>query len=331
MKAFITRVIPDAGLQLLQDAGITITQWTEKRDLTPEELINACQQHDALLSSGANNINAHFLNECKHLKVIALLSVGYDNVDVPEATRLNIPIGNTPGVLSGATADTAFLLMLAASRKAFYVHKKILKGEWKFFDPTTDLGIELNGKTLGIFGLGKIGFELAKKCVGAYNMKVIYHNRQHNVDAEKALNAVRVSFDELLQQSDVLSVHTALTAETKGIFNTTAFSKMKPSSIFINTARGAIHNEEDLRAALESGAIWGAGLDVTNPEPMLPDNPLLNMPNVAILPHIGSATVDTRNAMSVIAAKNVIAGLGGARLPHIVNPEIYQDWNRITC
>jgi lactate dehydrogenase-like 2-hydroxyacid dehydrogenase len=221
--------------------------------------------------------------------------------------------------------------MLAASRKAFYVHKKILKGEWKFFDPTTDLGIELNGKTLGIFGLGKIGFEMAKRCVGAYNMKVIYHNRQHNVDAEKALNAVRVSFDELLQQSDVLSVHTALTAETKGIFNTTAFSKMKPSSIFINTARGAIHNEEDLRAALESGTIWGAGLDVTNPEPMLPDNPLLNMPNVAILPHIGSATVDTRNAMSVIAAKNVIAGLGGARLPHIVNPEIYQDWNRITC
>ncbi|SEW44979.1 Lactate dehydrogenase [Chitinophaga sp. YR573] len=331
MKAFITRVIPDAGLQLLQDAGITITQWTEKRDLTPEELINACQQHDALLSSGANNINAHFLNECKHLKVIALLSVGYDNVDVPEATRLNIPIGNTPGVLSGATADTAFLLMLAASRKAFYVHKKILKGEWKFFDPTTDLGIELNGKTLGIFGLGKIGFEMAKKCAGAYNMKVIYHNRQHNAEAEKALNAVKVSFDELLQQSDVLSVHTALTAETKGIFNTTAFSKMKPSSIFINTARGAIHNEEDLRAALESGAIWGAGLDVTNPEPMFADNPLLNMPNVAILPHIGSATVDTRNAMSVIAAKNVIAGLGGTKLPHIVNPEIYQDWNRITC
>jgi len=331
MKAFITRVIPDAGLQLLQDAGITITQWTEKRDLTPEELINACKQHDALLSSGANNINAHFLNECKHLKVIALLSVGYDNVDVPEATRLNIPVGNTPGVLSGATADTAFLLMLAASRKAFYVHKKILKGEWKFFDPTADLGIELNGRTLGIFGLGKIGFELAKKCVGAYNMKVIYHNRQHNVDAEKALNAVRVSFDELLQQSDVLSVHTALTAETKGIFNATAFSKMKPSSIFINTARGAIHNEDDLRVALESGTIWGAGLDVTNPEPMQPGNPLLNMPNVAILPHIGSATVDTRNAMSVIAAKNVIAGLSGTRLPHIVNPEIYQDWNRITC
>ncbi|WP_090104911.1 D-glycerate dehydrogenase [Chitinophaga sp. CF118] len=331
MKVFITRVIPDAGLQLLQNAGITVTQWTEKRDLTPTELIDACKQHDALLSSGANNIDANFLNECKHLKVIALLSVGYDNVDVKAATQLNIPIGNTPGVLSGATADTAFLLMLAASRKAFYVHKKILKGEWKFFDPTTDLGIELNGKTLGIFGLGKIGFELAKKCMGAYNMKVIYHNRGNNEEAEEKLNAIKVSFDELLQQSDVLSVHTALTPETKGIFNTTAFSKMKPSAIFINTARGSIHNEEDLKKALEAGTIWGAGLDVTNPEPMAKDNPLLDMPNVAILPHIGSATVDTRNAMSVIAAKNTIAGLAGLRLPHIVNPEIYQDWSKISC
>jgi lactate dehydrogenase-like 2-hydroxyacid dehydrogenase len=331
MKVFITRVIPDAGLQLLEHAGITITQWTEKRDLTQKELIDACKQHDALLTSGANNIDAHFLHECKHLKVIALLSVGYDNVDVKTATSLNIPIGNTPGVLSGATADTAFLLMLAVSRKAFYVHKKIAKGEWKFFDPTADLGIELNNKTLGVFGLGKIGFELAKKCVGAYNMKVIYHNRSHNEEAEKALNAVRVSFDELLEQSDVLSVHTALTPETKGIFNAAVFSKMKPASIFINTARGAIHNEADLTAALQAGTIWGAGLDVTSPEPMATDNPLLDMPNVAVLPHIGSATVEARNAMAVLAAKNIIAGLSGLKLANMVNPEVWQDWNRITC
>lgn len=331
MKVFITRVIPDAGLQLLHKAGITVTQWTEKRDLTPTELIEACQQHDALLSSGANSIDANFLNACKHLKVIALMSVGYDNVDVKEATRLNIPIGNTPGVLSGATADTAFLLMLAASRKAFYVHKKIQKGEWKFFDPTADLGIELNGKTLGIFGLGKIGFEMARKCVGAYDMKVIYHNRGTNEEAESKLNAVRVSFNELLEQSDVLSVHTALTPETKGVFNTAAFSKMKPSSIFINTARGGIHNEKDLKAALEAGSIWGAGLDVTNPEPMAKDDPLLDMPNVAILPHIGSATVETRDKMAILAARNIIAGLGGVKLPNTVNPEIHQDWNRITC
>lgn len=316
MKVFITRNIPAIGLQLLKEAGIETTVWTERRDITPEELIQICKEHDAMLSSGPNKINRSFLEACKHLKVISLLSVGYDNVDIDAAKELGVPIGNTPGVLSGATADTAFLLMLAVSRKAFFLHKEIINGNWNFWDPTANLGIELNGKTLGIFGLGKIGFELAKKCIGAYNMKVIYHNRGHNEEAERELSAVRVSFDELLQQSDVVSVHTALTPETSGIFNKTVFSKMKSSAIFINTARGAIHNEEDLVAALEKGTIWGAGLDVTNPEPMEPGNPLLNMPNVAILPHIGSATVETRNAMATIAAKNVIAGLKGEKLPN---------------
>jgi lactate dehydrogenase-like 2-hydroxyacid dehydrogenase len=318
MRVFITRKIPAAGLQLLQAAGFDVTEWTERRDQTQDELITTCQQYDALLSSGPIKIDRHFLEACCHLKVIALLSVGYDNVDVEAAKQLNIPIGNTPGVLSGATADTAFLLLLAVSRKAFFMHQEILRGNWNFWDPTANLGIELNGKTLGIMGLGKIGFELARKCVGAYNMKVIYHNRGHNEEAEKELGAVRVSFDELLQQSDVVSVHTSLTPETKELFNAAAFSKMKSSAIFINTARGGVHNEQDLTAALVNGTIWGAGLDVTNPEPMAADNPLLSMPNVVILPHIGSATVDTRNAMSVIAAKNIIAGLKGEPLPHAV-------------
>jgi lactate dehydrogenase-like 2-hydroxyacid dehydrogenase len=257
------------------------------------------------------------------LKVISLHSVGFDSVDVEEATRLKIPIGNTPGVLSGTTADTAFLLMLSASRKAFYQHKRILKGEWNFFDPTANLGIELHDKTIGIYGLGSIGYEMAKRCVAMYNMKVIYHNRHNNLEVEKELNAVKVSFDDLLAQSDVLSVHVPLSQETKGKFDKSVFNKMKPSSIFINTARGAIHNEEDLIQALEEGKIWGAGLDVTNPEPMLADNPLLMMPTVAVLPHIGSATVETRNAMSLRAAENIIAGLKGERLPYPVNPEIY--------
>ncbi|MVT10692.1 2-hydroxyacid dehydrogenase [Chitinophaga tropicalis] len=318
MKVFITRNIPATGLQLLREAGIETTIWTDRRDLTPDELISRCKEHDALLSSGPNKIDRSFLEACKHLKVVSLLSVGYDNVDVEAAKTLGIPVGNTPGVLSGATADTAFLLMLSVSRKAFFMHKEILKGNWNFWDPTANLGIELNGKTLGILGLGKIGFELAKKCIGAYDMKVIYHNRGRNEEAEKKLGAVRVSFDELLQQSDVVSVHTALTPETTGIFDKAAFSKMKPSSIFINTARGGVHNEPDLVAALQNGMIWGAGLDVTNPEPMEPGNPLLEMPNVAILPHIGSATEETRAAMSVIAARNVIAGLKGDKLPHSV-------------
>ena len=323
MKVFITRVIPEKGLQLLQEAGLELTQWTEKRDPTPAELIEYCKQHDALLSVGPNKINSRFLQECHHLKVIALHAVGFDNVDVPAATALKIPIGNTPGVLSNATADTAFLLMLAVSRKAFYMHKQIGKGQWGFFEPTANLGMELTGKTLGIAGLGKIGFEMAKRCIGAYGMKVIYHNRHTNQEAEEVLKAERVSFDELLAQSDVLSVHTALTPETQGMFNKAAFDKMKRSAIFINAARGSIHNETDLINALNEKVIWGAGLDVTNPEPMAADNPLLEMPNVAILPHIGSATEEARDAMAIMAAKNIIAGLKGERLPFVVNPEIY--------
>lgn len=319
MKAFITRKIPDVGLQLLRAAGVTVTAHTELRELTQEELITACQANDALLSvGGGNKIDAVFLNACSHLKVVSLMSVGYDNVDVAEATRLGIPIGNTPGVLSNATADTAFLLMMAAARKAFYLHNTIARGEWGFFEPTKNLGVELNGKTLGVFGLGKIGAALAKKCIGAYDMKLIYHNRRRNEAAEQALGAQWVTFDELLQQSDVLSLHAALTPETKGLFDEQAFRKMKSSSIFINTARGAMHNEMHLLKALQEHRIWGAGLDVTNPEPMEPDNPLLQMPNVAVLPHIGSATVEARNGMAVIAAQNLIAGLKGEALPHAV-------------
>lgn len=323
MKVFITRKIPQAGIEKLKNAGIEIIEWTEKRPLTQQELIDYCKECDALLSAGYNNLNAFFLNECKHLKVIALHSVGYDIVDIAAADRLKIPVGNTPGVLNSATADVAFLLMLAVSRKAFYSYEKILKGEWNFFEPTAGLGVELAGKTLGIFGLGSIGFDMAKRCVGAYDMKVIYHNRSHNLKAENELNAEMVSFDELLKRSDVLSVHTNLSPETKGMFDKTAFQNMKRSSIFINTARGAIHNEQDLIAALQNEIIWGAGLDVTNPEPMQKDNPLLTMPTVAILPHIGSATIEARNGMAEIAADNIIAGLNGKRLPFPVNPEIY--------
>lgn len=316
MKVFISGNIAESGLKLLEENNISITKWTESRQITAEELIAVCQEFDALISVGPNKIDSAFLNACSHLKVIGLHSVGFDNVDVATAKKLNIPVGNTPGVLSGATADTAFLLMLAVSRKAFYLHKKIIKGQWQNYEPTPELGMELNGKTLGIYGMGKIGLEMAKKCIGAYQMPVIYHNRNRNLEAEKEIGAKYVSYVELLAQSDVISVHTALTPETKDKFDMEHFKQMKPSSIFINTARGGIHNETDLIKALEEKIIWGAGLDVTNPEPMQADNPLLNMESVAVLPHIGSATEETRSAMANLVAKNVIAGLNGESLPH---------------
>jgi glyoxylate reductase len=323
MNVFITKKIMPLASQLLEEAGIKVTQWDERKPLSKEELITHCKQHDALLCIGSHHIDAHFLNACSHLKVIALHAVGYDNVDMKEATRLKIPIGNTPGVLSAATADTAFLLMLAVSRKAFYLYDSIRRGEWNANSFNQNLGIELYGKTIGIFGLGKIGFEMAKRCRLMFNMKVIYYNRGHNTEAEKELGASRVSFDELLKQSDVISVHSNLSAETKELFNKSVFEKMNPTSIFINTARGGIHNETDLIEALKNNTIWGAGLDVTNPEPMQKDNTLLTMPNVCVLPHIGSATRETREAMVKLAAENIIAGLKNEKLPHCVNEEIY--------
>ncbi|MBL7762363.1 MAG: D-glycerate dehydrogenase [Chitinophagaceae bacterium] len=324
MKIFVSRKIPEIGYQLLRDAGLEVNSWGDDRMLTKEELIGYAKQHDALICMNGEKIDKDFLNECKHLKVISLYSVGYDNMDVAEATRLKIPLGNTPDVLSDATADIAFTLLLMTSRKAIFHHKRILNQQWDFFRPTANLGIELKNKTLGIFGLGRIGMEMAKRCRGAYNMNVIYHNRSDNKRAEKELGAKRVSFDELLSQSDIVSVHSALTPETKGAFNYAAFSKMKSNAIFINTSRGGVHNEEDLIKALNEKLIWGAGLDVTNPEPMKPDSSLLSMPNVSVLPHIGSATEEARNGMARIAAENAIAGLRGEKLPHPINPEVQQ-------
>jgi glyoxylate reductase len=213
--------------------------------------------------------------------------------------------------------------MLAASRKAFHLHKSIARREWTFFRPKAHLGIELKNKTLGIFGLGRIGLEMAKRCKGAYNMNIIYCNRSRNSLAEELLKARKASFDELLAQSDVISVHCSLNNETRGIFNISAFEKMKKNAIFINTARGPVHNEADLLEALQKNIIWGAGLDVTNPEPINPDNPLLSMENVAVLPHIGSATIEARDKMSLMCAENIIKGLRSERLPNIINPDIY--------
>ncbi|WP_443937757.1 2-hydroxyacid dehydrogenase [Pedobacter sp. MW01-1-1] len=317
-KLFISGKLPEFALQELLKADILFSCWKEERQISQAELIEACQDCDGLISIGPNVLDSTFLNACKHLKVIALHSVGFDKVDVEEAHKLGIQIGNTPNVLNDATADTALLLMLAVSRKAFFNHKEILAGNWKTYVPNPVLGQSLQGKTLGIFGMGKIGVTLAKKCAAAFEMDIIYHNRKPNEAAEKELNARYVAFDELLAQSDVLSLHTALTEETKGKFDLSVFEKMKPTAIFINTARGAIHNEKDLIKALDEKMIWGAGLDVTNPEPMDDNNSLLSMENVAVLPHIGSATIETRNAMANSIVQNILAGLKGEKLPFLV-------------
>ncbi|WP_433835817.1 2-hydroxyacid dehydrogenase [Flavobacterium anhuiense] len=323
MKVFINKNIPEAGIKLLQDKGITLTINPTENVLSREDFIKICQEHDALLNVGTNKLDEDFFEQCSNLKGIALFSVGFDSVNIPSANSRKIPVGNTPDVLSRATSDVAFLLMQSVARKSFFNHKRILNDDWGSFNPLANLGQELYGKTLGIFGLGRIGFEMAKKCKAAFGMNIIYHNRSHNEVAEKELDAKYVDFETLLTESDVLSIHSNYSEENNEIFNKDAFAKMKSNAIFINTARGKFQNEDDLFHALTNNIIWGAGLDVTNPEPMKFDNPLLSLPNCCVLPHIGSATYEARNGMAVCAAQNIIALFEDTKMPFCVNKGVY--------
>lgn len=324
MKVFINQRIPEIGLELLNQENIEII-FPKTENESNEEWLENCKNADVILNVGKYKFDKDFFDQCPNIKAIALFSVGFDNVDVKEANRRNIPMGNTPNVLSSATSDIAFLLMQMVSRKAGYFMDKVKSGNWKGFDVLEELGQQLYGKTLGIFGLGRIGFEMAEKCKNAFGMKIIYHNRNHNEEAENKLNAQYVSFDELIKTSDVISIHASYSKEQSGIFDKSVFDQMKSNCIFINTARGGFQNEKDLYEALISEKIWGAGLDVTNPEPMIKDNLLLKLPNVCVLPHIGSATVEARNGMAKLAAENIIAFIKGQKMPNCANPEVYKS------
>lgn len=323
MKVFATKEVPKIARDLLEQNQIQLDEWEDLNPISKQELIEILPQYEGLIVMGTET-DKEILQAGTKLKAISLVSVGFDNIDVNAATELKIPVSNTPEVLNEATAEIAFLLMQNVSRKAFFNYKLLLDGKPKsgFME---NLGMDLNGKTIGIFGLGRIGFVMAKRCKDAFGMNVIYHNRSRNQDAEKDLNAKYVSFDELLAQSDVISIHSALTDETEGLFGKEVFRKMKNSSILINTSRGKVVDEKALYEALITEEIWGAGLDVTEPEPMLAENPLLQMPNVAVLPHIGSATIETRTAMGKLAAENMVLALNGEKMKTPINPEVYQD------
>jgi lactate dehydrogenase-like 2-hydroxyacid dehydrogenase len=324
MKIFINKLIPKAGMEILEHPDIDLLM-PENPEISYDEWISYCQQCDAILNIGAYKIDAKFFDLCPSVKAVCLFSVGYDQVDLEEATKRGIPVSNTPDVLSKATSDISFMLMLMVSRLASFNTNQIRLGvRFKYFNPVANLGQELYGKTLGIFGLGRIGYEMAIKCQAAYQMPIIYHNRNRNKEMEEKLNAKYVSFEELLAQSDVLSIHANYSPEYLGHFDAKAFNQMKPNSILINTARGGFIDEDDLNQALIDGKVWGAGLDVTNPEPMLPDNPLLKHERVCVLPHIGSATIEARSGMARIAAENVVAFVEGEQLKTCLNPEVYK-------
>ena len=320
-KVFVTRVIPEAGLKRIKehcDAEI----WTDPLP-PPYAVVRQKIVHcDGLVALLTDKIDAPLLDAAPRLRVISNYAVGFNNIDVAAATERGIAVGNTPGVLTDATADMAFCLLIAAARRVVEGHAYTLAGRWKTWEPLGHLGQDLAGRTLGVLGMGRIGFALAKRCRGGWDMSVLYHDVHRNEQAEKELGAKLVDLDTLLHESDFVSVHTDLNEKTRGLFNAERFKRMKRTAVFVNTARGPIVDQRALYEALKSGTIFAAGLDVTDPEPPSPDDPLLKLPNIVVAPHIASATVGTRNAMAEICANNLIAGLTGQKLPAWVNPEV---------
>ena len=326
-KVFVTRVIPEVGLKKIQE-HCEMDLWTDPLPPPRGELLRRVEDCQGLLSLLTDAVDAELMDRAPKLVVVSNVAVGFNNIDVAAATQRGIAVGNTPGVLTDATADMAVTLLLAAARRLVEGHHYTLSGKWKTWEPLGHIGQDLVGRTLGIVGMGRIGFATARRLHRGWDMQVLYYDIHRNEHAERELGARQVDFDTLLAESDFVSIHTNLDDSTRGLFDAEAFRKMKPTAVLVNTARGPIVVQEDLRQALEQGEIFAAGLDVTDPEPIDPSDPLLKLPNVIVAPHIASATVRSRNRMAEIAAENLLAGLEGRPLPAWVNPEVEPQWRK---
>lgn len=320
-KVFVTRRLPDAGLKLIQEA-CAAEIWPDQLPPPAAVLRQNVADCDGLVSLLTDVIDAAFLDKAHRLKVVSNFAVGFNNIDVKACTARGVCVGNTPGVLTDATADMAFALLITAARRIVESHQYTLAGKWKTWEPLGHLGQDLAGRTLGVVGMGRIGYALAKRCRGGWDMNILYHDVYKNEKAEKELGAKQVDLDTLLRESDFVSLHTDLNEKTRGLIGAESLGKMKKSAVLINTARGPLVDTKALTAALKAGTIFAAGLDVTDPEPMPADDPLLRLPNVVVAPHIASATVRTRDQMAEICARNLIAGVRGEALPAWVNPEV---------
>lgn len=313
-RIVLTRhIAPDAERELARFGELTI--WQDDRPIPSEVLEQWTADADACLSMLTDRIDDHILGQAPHLRIIANMAVGYDNIDVEAATRHGVMITNTPDVLNEATAELSWALMLALMRNMVPARQAMLDGDWKTWSPNGFLGTEVSGKTLGIVGLGRIGRSVARRA-SAFNMPVIGWQSGHSLLTD---NIPRLSRDDFLAQSDIISVHLPLTSETRGLINQSWFDRMKPTAFLINTARGPIIDEDALLAALNTGRLAGAGLDVFDREPVDPSHPLIHHPHVLATPHVGSATVETRRAMALRAAANVCAALNGNPPPDWVN------------
>ena len=321
-KVFVTRIILESGLNLVRDF-CEVDIWPDELPPSRQAMLDHIGGVDGLLCLLTDRIDGEIMDAAgPGLKVISSFSVGIDNVDVAAASGRGIPVGNTPGVLTDATADMAFALLLAAGRRIVEGAQCVRAGHWKTWGPAFMLGADLAGATLGIVGFGRIGRAVARRAEG-FGMRIIFCDPSQAVP-EPGITATQVDLDTLLGEADFISLHTPLTDETRGLINADTLGRMKRSVVLVNTSRGPVVDQQALYEALVSKRIFAAALDVTVPEPLPVDHPLLTLDNCLIVPHIASASWRTRERMSVMAAENLIAGLKGERLPNCVNPEVYK-------
>ncbi len=316
-KVFVTRLIPEKGLDLVRefcDADI----WPHEMPPARDELIARVRDVEGLLSLLTEKVDAELMDAVPHLKVISNMAVGVDNIDIAAATARGIPVGNTPGVLTDATADMAFALMLSVARRVVEGEKYVRSGKWKTWEPKFLLGVDFVDATLGIIGFGRIGQAVAKRAQG-FGLRVIFYDPT----SQPACGASSVDLETLLRESDFISLHVPLNLETRHLVNVDFLAKMKPNAILVNISRGGVVDQSALFDALKSKKIFAAALDVTDPEPLPANDPLLELENCLIVPHLGSASQQTRDKMAMMSAQNLIAGLKGERLPNCVNNEVY--------
>jgi len=303
-RCFVTRRLPGPALGRLQQAH-EVEIWDGRLPPTPAELARGAAEAEGLLTLLTDRVDAALIDSSPRLRAISNYAVGVDNVDLRAANRRGIPVGNTPDVLTDATADLTFTLLLAAARKLPQAIESVAEGDWVTWEPGRYLGREVHGATLGIVGFGRIGRAVAARAEG-FAMRVLHAGRGDLID-------------RLMDDADFVSLHAPLTPETHHLIDAPALDRMRSTAILINTARGGLVDQPALAHALEQGSIAGAALDVTDPEPLPPDHPLLRAPNLIITPHIGSATQAARERMAELAVENLLAGLEGLPMPHQAN------------
>jgi glyoxylate reductase len=319
MRIAVTRRIPEGGLELLAQRAEVVV-WPGALPPSREDLVAFAAGADGLLTLLTDRVDAALLEALPSVRVVSNMAVGYDNIDLNAATSRGVVVCITPDVLTETTADFAFALILAVARRLKPAADSVLRGEWKTWEPMGFLGQDVYGATIGIVGLGRIGQAVARRARG-FDMTILYADQTRRPQAERDLGARFVPLDELLRESDIVSLHVPLTDETRLLIGAEQLRLMKRTAILINTARGGVVDTEALAGALERGDIWAAGLDVTDPEPLPPDHRLLRLPNAVVTPHIASASHATRARMAELAAQNVLSALDGKRPPRALNWE----------